>query len=53
MKTVRRRLGCRDENVMGILQEEHTQPLSGEGTAEDAARRIQSHMSLYMTERYG
>lgn len=41
VKTVRRRLGCRDENVMGILQEEHTQPLSGEGTAEDAARRIQ------------
>lgn len=41
MKTVRRRLGCRDENVMGILQEEHAPPLSGEGTAEDAARRIQ------------
>ena len=53
VKTVRRRLGCRDENVMGILQEEHAPPLSGEGTAEDAARRIQSHMSLYMTERYG
>ena len=52
VKTVRRRLGCRDENVMGILQEEHAPPLSGEGTAEDAARRIQSHMSLYMTERY-
>ena len=53
VKTVRRRLGCRDENVMGILQEEHAPPLSGEGTAEDAARRTQSPMSLYMTERYG
>ena len=27
--------------------------LRGEGTAEDAARRIQSRVSLYMTEQYG
>ena len=27
--------------------------LRGEGTAEDAARRIQSRASLYMTEQYG
>ena len=27
--------------------------LRGEGTAEDAAHRIQSRASLYMTEQYG
>ena len=27
--------------------------LRGEGTAEDAARRIQSRASLYMTVQYG
>ena len=46
-------LGYRDENVMGILQEECAPLLRGEGTAEDTAKRIQSRVSLYMTEQYG
>ena len=42
-----------DESVMQIIQEECAPLLRGEGTAEDAARRIQSRASLYMTEQYG
>ena len=48
-----RSLGYRDESIMQIMQEECAPLLRGEGTAEDAARRIQSRASLYMTEQYG
>ena len=46
-------LAFTDESVMQIIQEECAPLLRGEGTAEDAARRIQSRASLYMTEQYG
>ena len=45
-------MGYRDESVMKIMQEECAPLLRGEGTAEDAARRIQARVSLYMAEQY-
>ena len=38
---------------MTIIQEECAPLLRGEGPAADAAKRIQSRASLYMTEQYG
>lgn len=46
-------MAYRDEAVMTIMQEECAPLLRGEGTAADAAKRIQSRASLYMTEQYG
>lgn len=46
-------MAYRDEAVMNIIQEECAPLLRGEGTAADAAKRIQSRASLYMTEQYG
>ena len=46
-------MAYRDEAVMTIIQEECAPLLRGEGTAADAAKRIQSRASLYMTEQYG
>lgn len=46
-------MAYRDEAVMNIIQEECAPLLRGEGTAADAAKRIQSRVSLYMIEQYG
>lgn len=46
-------MAYRDEAVMTIIQEECAPLLRGEGPAADAAKRIQSRASLYMTEQYG
>ena len=45
-------MSYRDESVMQIIAEESAPLLRGEGTAEDAARRIQSRASLYIVEQY-
>ena len=46
-------MAYRDEAVMTIIQEECAPLLRGEWPAADAAKRIQSRASLYMTEQYG
>ena len=46
-------MAYRDEAVMTIIQEECAPLLRGEEPAADAAKRIQSRASLYMTEQYG
>ena len=43
----------RDDAVMDTLKTEITAFLSGKESAEEAARLIQSKMSLYMSEHYG
>ena len=47
------RLVIRDDVVMDTLKTEITAFLAGKESAEEAARLIQSKLSLYMSEHYG
>ena len=47
------RLVIRDEAVTGTIQKQIEAFLGGAITAEQAAKQIQSRMSLYMAEQYG
>lgn len=47
------RLVIRDEAVTNTLKTELNAFLSGQKSAEEAARQIQSRMSIYMAEHYG
>ena len=47
------RLVIRDDAVMDTLKTEVTAFLAGKESAEEAARLIQSKLSLYMSEHYG
>lgn len=42
-----------DEAVMGVMREAINAYLGGKFTAEEAARQIQSRMSIYTAEQYG
>ena len=42
---------CTDEAVIDIITWAATPYLEGKGTAEDAAREIQSRMSIYLAEQ--
>ena len=42
---------CTDEAVIDIITRAVTPYLEGKGTAEDAAREIQSRMSIYLAEQ--
>ena len=42
---------CTDEAVIDIITWAVTPYLEGKGTAEDAAREIQSRMSIYLAEQ--
>ena len=46
-------MGFRDENITDIITRETAPMFAGDITPEDAARNIQSSVSLYMTEQYG
>ena len=47
------RLVIRDDVVMDTLKTEITAFIAGKESAEEAARLIQSKLSLYMSEHYG
>ena len=46
-------MGFRDENITDIITRETAPMFAGDISPEDAARNIQSSVSLYMTEQYG
>ena len=46
-------LVLRDETVIATLKTEINAFLAGQKSTEEAARQIQSRMSLYMEEHYG
>ena len=46
-------MGFRDESITDIITRETAPMFAGDITPEDAARNIQSSVSLYMTEQYG
>ena len=47
------RIVCSDEAVMDILKTALNAFLSGEKTAEETAKLIQSRMNIYVSEHYG
>ena len=46
-------MSFRDENITDIIMRETAPMFAGDITPEDAARNIQSSVSLYMVEQYG
>ena len=46
-------MGFRDENITDIIARETAPMFAGDISPEDAARNIQSSVSLYMVEQYG
>ena len=44
---------CSDEAVIDVMTAAITAYLGGKGTAEEAARQIQSRVSIYLAEQYG
>lgn len=46
-------MGFRDESITDIITRETAPMFAGDITPEDAARNIQSSVSLYVVEQYG
>ena len=46
-------MGFRDESITDIIMRETAPMFAGDITPEEAARNIQSSVSLYMVEQYG
>ena len=42
-----------DEQILQVIQSEINAYLDGQKTAEEAAKQIQSRLSLYLAEQYG
>lgn len=42
-----------DEDILGVIEEEASEMLSGKISTEEAAARIQKRASIIVMERYG